>query len=51
MNDKRGGTRGVMMRAGKNQIGLNQDDWKKERDRNKGTGCKASTTIFSDTPA
>jgi uncharacterized glyoxalase superfamily protein PhnB len=33
---------GVMMRAGKNQIGLNQDDWKKGRDRQKGIGVRVS---------
>jgi len=31
---------GVMMRAGKNQIGLSQDDWKKGRDRKKGIGLR-----------
>ena len=31
---------GVMMRAGKNQIGLSQDDWKKGRDRKKGIGVR-----------
>ena len=31
---------GVMMRAGKNQVGLNQDDWKKGRDRTKGIGVR-----------
>jgi uncharacterized glyoxalase superfamily protein PhnB len=31
---------GVMMRAGKNEIGLNQDDWKKGRDRKKGIGMR-----------
>ena len=31
---------GVMMRAGKLQIGLNQDDWKKGRDRQKGIGVR-----------
>jgi uncharacterized glyoxalase superfamily protein PhnB len=37
---------GVMMRAGKNQIGLSQDDWKKGRDRKKGVGMRVlmSTT-------
>src|SRR5262249_26767124 len=37
---------GVMMRAGKNQIGLSQDDWKKGRDRKKGVGLRVllSTT-------
>jgi uncharacterized glyoxalase superfamily protein PhnB len=35
-----------MMRAGKNQIGLSQDDWKKGRDRKKGVGMRVfmSTT-------
>jgi uncharacterized glyoxalase superfamily protein PhnB len=33
---------GVMMRAGKSQIGLNQDDWKKGRDRKKGIGVRVS---------
>ena len=28
---------GVMMRAGKTQIGLTQDDWKKGRDRKRRT--------------
>ena len=31
---------GVMLRAGKNQIGLSQDDWKKGRDRKKGIGMR-----------
>lgn len=33
---------GVMMRAGKTEIGLNQDDWKKGRDRQKGIGVRLS---------
>jgi uncharacterized glyoxalase superfamily protein PhnB len=33
---------GVMMRAGRTQIGLNQDDWKKGRDRKKGVGVRIS---------
>jgi len=33
---------GVMLRAGKIQIGLNQDDWKKGRDRHKGVGVRLS---------
>jgi len=33
---------GVMMRAGKSQIGLNQDDWKKGRERTKGIGVRVS---------
>jgi uncharacterized glyoxalase superfamily protein PhnB len=31
---------GVMMRAGKTQLGLSQDDWKKGRDRKKGIGVR-----------
>jgi uncharacterized glyoxalase superfamily protein PhnB len=31
---------GVMLRAGKSQIGLSQDDWKKGRDRKKGIGIR-----------
>ena len=31
---------GVMLRAGKSQIGLNQDDWEKGRDRKKGIGMR-----------
>ena len=37
---------GVMLRAGKSQIGLNQDDWKKGRDRKKGIGMR----VFMSTP-
>ena len=37
---------GVMMRAGKSQIGLNQDDWKKGRERKKGIGMR----VFMSTP-
>jgi uncharacterized glyoxalase superfamily protein PhnB len=33
---------GVMLRAGKSQIGLNQDDWKKGHDRKKGIGVRLS---------
>ena len=36
---------GVMLRAGKSQIGLNQDDWKKGRDRKKGIGVRLSMSI------
>jgi uncharacterized glyoxalase superfamily protein PhnB len=37
---------GVMMRAGRQELGLNQDDWKKGRDREKGVGMRVfmSTT-------
>ena len=31
---------GVMLRAGKSQVGLSQDDWKKGRDRKKGIGVR-----------
>ena len=37
---------GVMLRAGKTQIGLSQDDWKKGRDRKKGVGMR----LFLSTP-
>ena len=40
--EEAGTLRGVMMRAGKNQIGLSQDDWKKGRDRKKGIGVRLS---------
>jgi uncharacterized glyoxalase superfamily protein PhnB len=33
---------GVMMRSGRSEIGLNQDDWKKGRDRTKGIGVRMS---------
>jgi hypothetical protein len=36
---------GVMMRAGKSQIGLSQDDWKKGRDRKKGVGRHAGLHV------
>ena len=38
---------GVMLRAGRTQVGLNQDDWKKGRDRKKGLGVRLS---ISTTP-
>jgi len=38
---------GVMLRAGRTEIGLNQDDWKKGRDRKKGIGLRLS---ISTTP-
>lgn len=40
--EEKGTLLGVMMRAGNAQIGLNQDDWKKGRDRKKGTGVRLS---------
>jgi uncharacterized glyoxalase superfamily protein PhnB len=33
---------GVTLRAGSTQIGLNQDDWKKGRNRPKGIGVRLS---------
>jgi len=38
--EEKGTLLGVMLRAGKSQIGLNQDDWKKGRDRTKGIGMR-----------
>ena len=46
--EEKGTLRGVMLRAGKIQIGLNQDDWKKGRDRQKGIGVRVS--ISTPTP-
>ena len=40
--EEQGTLLGVMMRAGRTQIGLNQDDWKKGRDRKKGIGVRLS---------
>jgi uncharacterized glyoxalase superfamily protein PhnB len=40
--DEKGVLLGVMMRAGRTQIGLSQDDWKKGRDRSKGIGVRLS---------
>jgi uncharacterized glyoxalase superfamily protein PhnB len=39
---------GVMLRAGKTEIGLNQDDWKKGRDRKKGIGVRLSIATTRD---
>ena len=36
--------KGVMLRAGKTEIGLSQDDWKKGRDRKKGVGLRVLLT-------
>ena len=44
--EEQGTLLGVMMRAGKTEIGLNQDDWKKGRDRKKGLGVR----LFMSTP-
>ena len=40
--EEKGTLLGVMLRAGRTQIGLNQDDWKKGRDRKKGQGVRVS---------
>jgi uncharacterized glyoxalase superfamily protein PhnB len=40
--EDKGTLRGVMLRAGRTEIGLNQDDWKKGRDRKKGIGVRLS---------
>ena len=45
--EEKGTLLGVMLRAGTSQIGLNQDDWKKGRDRKKGIGVRVS---ISTTP-
>jgi predicted lactoylglutathione lyase len=39
---------GVMMRAGTAHIGLNQDDWKKGRDRQKGVGVRLFLSTTQD---
>ena len=44
--EEKGTLLGVMLRAGSTQIGLNQDDWKKGRDRKKGIGVRLS--IYND---
>ena len=44
--EENGALLGVMLRAGKNQVGLSQDDWKKGRDRKKGIGIR----LFMSTP-
>ena len=46
--EEKGTLLGVMLRAGRTQIGLNQDDWKKGRDRKKGIGVRLS--ISTSTP-
>ena len=45
--EEKGTLLGVMLRAGKTEIGLSQDDWKKGRDRQKGVGVRLS---ISTTP-
>ena len=38
--EDKGALIGVMLRAGRTEIGLMQDDWKKGRDRKKGVGVR-----------
>jgi uncharacterized glyoxalase superfamily protein PhnB len=42
--EDKGALLGVMMKAGGSSIGLNQDDWKKGRDRQKGVGMRVLMT-------
>ena len=42
--EEKGTLLGVMLRSGRTQIGLNQDDWKKGRDRKKGIGVRLSVS-------
>jgi uncharacterized glyoxalase superfamily protein PhnB len=42
---------GVMIRAGNTHIGLNQDDWKKGRDRQKGIGVRLSLKVSGSVDA
>ena len=46
--EEKGTLVGVMLRAGRTQIGLNQDDWKKGRDRQKGIGVRLSISTSRD---
>ena len=38
--EENGTLQGVMLSAGKTELGLSQDDWKKGRDRKKGVGMR-----------
>jgi uncharacterized glyoxalase superfamily protein PhnB len=46
--EENGALLGVMLRAGKSQIGLSQDDWKKGRDRKKGVGMRLFLSTTQD---
>jgi uncharacterized glyoxalase superfamily protein PhnB len=46
--EEKGTLLGVMMRAGRTQLGLNQDDRKKGRDRQKGIGMRVSISTTRD---
>ena len=39
---------GVMMRAGNQELGIGQDDWKKGRDRQKGAGIRMYISTTQD---
>jgi uncharacterized glyoxalase superfamily protein PhnB len=47
--EEKGTLLGVMLRAGKTEIGLSQDDWKKGRDRKKGLGVRLSISTLPGT--
>jgi len=46
--EEKGALLGVMMQAGQASIGLNQDDWKKGRDRQKGVGVRLALSTTQD---
>jgi uncharacterized glyoxalase superfamily protein PhnB len=46
--EEKGTLLGVMLRAGATRIGLNQDDWKKGHDRQKGIGVRLSISTTRD---
>jgi uncharacterized glyoxalase superfamily protein PhnB len=46
--EDKGTLQGVMLRAGKTEIGLSQDDWKKGRDRKKGVGLRLLMSTTQD---
>ena len=46
--EEKGVLLGVMLRAGEARIGLNQDDWKKGRDRQKGVGTRFALSTTQD---
>lgn len=46
--EENGALLGVMINAGKTQIGLSQDDWKKGRDRKKGIGMRMFLTTMQN---
>ena len=49
--EEQGQLLGVMLRAGDAHIGLSQDDWKKGRDRKKGTGVRLYIDTTQDIDA